>query len=213
MKDISYSVREVVKALSGKRGKKDRLIAGIAGPPASGKTTLAKNLVSHLNQQTKNIAAFLPMDGFHLDNSLLEEAGLLAKKGAPQTFDFWGFQALLSRVKDTTVPIYYPTFDRSRDIAVAGSAVIKPETKIVIVEGNYLLLDIDPWRSLSQSFDHTVFIETPIEILRKRLVKRWLANGHNADEALQRANSNDIPNALLTAENRLAADQVLTKEH
>ena len=212
MKEISYSVLEVVKALSDKQVGKERLITAIAGPPASGKTTLAKHLISHYNQQTEEIAALLPLDGFHLDNSLLAKAGLLARKGAPQTFDFWGFQALLSRVKDTKMPICYPTFDRSRDIAVASSAVIKPETNIVIVEGNYLLLDIDPWCGLSHYFDHTVFIETPVDILRERLVKRWLTHGHNADEALARANSNDIPNAVLTVENRLAADQVISNE-
>ena len=153
-----------------------RLIIGIAGPPASGKSTLADQLVTCLVTRGER-ACLVPMDGFHLDNRILEAQSLLPIKGAPQTFDFYGFEVLMKRICDRSTPIYYPTFNRSLDIAVAGSGVIQPDDDIIVVEGNYLLLDRDPWQSIYELFDQTIFIKTPMKTLRKRLIQRWINIG------------------------------------
>ncbi len=137
------------------------------------------------------------MDGFHLDNRQLDDLGLRARKGAPQTFDFDGFRCLLDRLRGAARPVYYPVFDRERDIAIAGAGVVTPQTDVIVVEGNYLMLDEEPWSGLAGVFDIEVFLSTALARLEKRLIRRWLDHGYDHDGAAQRARSNDIPNAEL----------------
>ena len=169
-----------------------RLIA-IAGPPGSGKSTLAEAVVAELNAMGHD-TALMPMDGFHLDDRLLEKRGLLTRKGAPETFDFGGFASALQRVR-TEPSIILPVFDRAREIAIAGAAEIRPETRIVVVEGNYLCLDETPWRSLATLWDSAYFLDVPMEELERRLIDRWLAYGFDAAAARAKAHGNDMVNA------------------
>ncbi|MEJ6690271.1 MAG: hypothetical protein QNL02_14100 [Paracoccaceae bacterium] len=185
---------------------KERLIIAVAGPPAAGKSTLAEALVETLNQDISWQASLLQMDGFHLDNLILKKNGTLSRKGSPDTFDFEGFMSLLLRVRDQSKDHYAPTFDRSRDIAVAGSAIVRKEARIVVVDGNYLLLDKAPWNELSSCFDLRVLVEAPLSELRRRLIQRWLDNGYDEEGATARAELNDIPNAKLVLERRGAVD-------
>lgn len=210
MQGLAQTVTEIVSWLD-KNEEGNRIIVAVAGPPASGKSTLAGKLVDTLNARTLNKAALLPMDGFHLDNGLLSSMELLERKGAPQTFDFASFDTLLGQAKDCSRPIYHPTFDRRRDIAIAGSAVIEPGVEYVVVEGNYLLLDEAPWRGLRRYFDKTIFIETPLPVLRERLVQRWRDNGYDETGAAARAESNDIPNARLVMQRRLQASRCVVQ--
>ena len=180
-----------VEALPGQTGRR---LAAIAGPPGSGKSTLAAALVLELTDRGHD-AVLMPMDGFHLDNRLLEPRGLLARKGAPETFDFGGFRATLARVREHGSEVILPVFDREREIAVAGAARIRPETGIVVVEGNYLCLDEDPWRVLMDLWDLSVFLDAPMDELERRLIERWLGHGFKPDEARAKALGNDIPNA------------------
>ncbi|HSF93012.1 MAG TPA: hypothetical protein VLA51_12530, partial [Paracoccaceae bacterium] len=124
------------KVLAAPRSGKRRLVA-LAGPPASGKSTLAETLCEKLNAAGCKTQV-VPMDGFHLDNSILIERGLLPRKGAPETFDAEGFASLIARIKNTS-EVFYPTFDRTRDIAVAGTGFVPKDCDTVVVEGNYLL--------------------------------------------------------------------------
>jgi fructokinase len=169
-----------------------RLIA-IAGPPGSGKSTLAEAVVGDLMRRGQN-AVLMPMDGFHLDNRLLEPRGLLPRKGAPETFDFGGFLAALRRVRDEA-SVVLPVFDRSREIAIAGAEEIRAETRIVVVEGNYLCLDEDPWRALTSLWDFSVFLDVDLPELERRLVARWLSFGFDLAGATAKARGNDIVNA------------------
>lgn len=134
------------------------------------------------------------MDGFHLDNRLLREMGLLDRKGAPETFDSQGFGRLVAALGPETA-VYYPVFDRSRDIAIAGAGVLDAECDTVIVEGNYLLLDAPDWRNLSNLWDLKVNLTVPETVLRQRLVDRWLAEGLAPKAAMARAEGNDLANA------------------
>jgi pantothenate kinase len=185
-----------------------RLRVAIAGPPGAGKSTLAEALVAHLNRTAPAaapVAALVPMDGFHLDNAILDARGQRARKGAPDTFDALGVLRMVERLgRDSEVVI--PGFDRARDIAIAGAAVVGPDQWIAVVEGNYLLLDEGHWRGLHSIWDLSVMLAPPTAVLRQRLIDRWLTLGLDGEGAEARAMGNDIPNAMRVLEKSVAAD-------
>jgi pantothenate kinase len=191
------------------RGR-ERLIVALAGPPGSGKTTLARQLVDRLNREhAETVATLFPMDGYHLDNDTLQQRGLLHRKGAPQTFDAEGFREILRRIRTGGADIPVPAFDRDMDAVIPDADVIGRQIRIVVVEGNYLLLDQNPWSSLPPLFDLTVFLRVSQEVLQARLIQRWLDQGYDLHGARVRALSNDIPNARLVAESSIPADMVV----
>lgn len=177
-----------------------RPVIAVAGAPGSGKSTLAEALVARVPG-----AVLLPMDGFHLDNRLLDARGLRARKGAPETFDAAGFVALVQRVRDGG-EVVFPVFDRDRDLAIAGAGVIDAATRLVVVEGNYLLLQADPWRRAA--YDLTITLDVPEAELRRRLTARW--EGLGADVADVEAHlQNDLANALRVIRESRPADLIL----
>ncbi|MHA1554160.1 MAG: nucleoside triphosphate hydrolase [Alphaproteobacteria bacterium] len=188
--------------------KKARMIVAIAGPPGAGKSTVAEALVDRLDQRiAPGTAAVLPMDGFHYDNAILEPRGLMPRKGAPETFDFGGYQAMVERlVTRSDQPVAVPVFDRVADLAHASARMIEPTHRVVVTEGNYLLLDDAPWRALRALFDLTIFLAVTSDELERRLVKRWLDYGMAPDAALARARGNDLRNARLVETRSAAAD-------
>lgn len=194
-------MRETV--LAGTRNGRRRLVA-VVGAPASGKSTVAEHLAAQLCD-AGCLSQVVPMDGFHLHNQFLVERGILNRKGAPETFDVAGFLHLVARLHDDP-DVYYPTFDRSRDIAIAGSGLIKEDCDTVIVEGNYLLFDAPDWRDLRAHWDVAIWLDVPMATLRTRLVERWLAHGLSREQAQTRAAENDLANAKLISEARLPAD-------
>lgn len=189
------------------RAGKRRLIA-IAGPPASGKTTLSELLACRMTAAGSSTLV-VPMDGFHLDNRILTAKGLLARKGAPETFDSGGLLRLVGALADADTS-FFPVFDRARDVAIAGAGEITGECDTVIVEGNYLLLDAYGWRDLKDCWDFSILLDVPIHILRERLVERWLAYGLTPNQAITRAERNDLRNVELVASKSLVADAVIT---
>jgi pantothenate kinase len=170
-----------------------RLRVGIAGPPGAGKSTLAEALVARLNGES-DFAALVPMDGFHLDNAVLDARGLRHRKGAPETFDAVGFIHTVRRLA-AEPEVAVPVFDRTRDLSVAAARVIGPETRVVIIEGNYLLMKESPWYSLHGLWDLGVYLDVPEDDLEDRLIRRWLTHGLDYADARQRARMNDLPNA------------------
>lgn len=211
MTDITTNTQRILQLIKTLEQPDHRLVIAIAGPPGSGKSTLAEAVVEQLNRMTAN-AALLPMDGFHLDNDVLEARGLLFRKGAPETFDAQGLVELVKQTRDTSADLSYPTYDRSRECSVPNSGVLKADTRIVVIEGNYLLLDAPVWRSLAPNFDATVFLQTSLEQLEQRLVERWLGFGHSPEQALKKAQGNDLINARLVLEHSLAADLTLIND-
>lgn len=171
---------------------KERYLIGVAGPPGAGKSTFAEELRLQFKPDS---ATVIPMDGFHYDNIILKQRGLLARKGAPETFDYRGFEILLRRIRDGEQEIAYPVFDREADLARAGAGIVDREVKFIIVEGNYLLLDEDPWSKLADLFDFSIFIDVPKAELKERLEERWRTHGLSPHDAIVRANTNDMPNA------------------
>jgi len=184
-----------------------RHLVAVAGAPASGKSELARALTAAVNRAGRT-ARTIPMDGFHLDNRILDARGLRHRKGAPETFDAEGFIALVHRLK-SGAEVVYPLFDRARDLAVAGAAVIGPDCDLAIIEGNYLLFDADPWRALAPLWDISVWLETPETVLLDRCIRRWLDHDHSPDSARARAEGNDMVNARRIAAARLPADLTL----
>ena len=187
--------------------KNERILVGISGAPGAGKSTLSQALSTKLNK-LERVAAVIPMDGYHLDDSLLEDLGLLKRKGAPETFDFAGFKHLLLRIKNED-EVVYPVFDREREISIAGAGILKKNIRIVIVEGNYLLFDEEPWSCLSKLWDYSVFLDVELTVLEQRLIDRWLDHGFSRAEARQKALGNDIQNSKRVIASRIQADRII----
>ena len=163
-------------------------------------TDLMAALLAGVLESRGASAAVLPMDGFHFDDAILSERGLASRKGSPPTFDAAGLEVALRRVRDREPDVAVPVFDRSMELARAAARVITAETAVVIVEGNYLLLDEPPWRRLRDLFDLTVFLEESMGELERRLAARWAHHGREADAARQWIRTNDLPNARVVLE-------------
>lgn len=193
-------------------GDSRRFIIALAGPPGVGKSTLSQSLVDEFKRRGEG-AAIVPMDGFHLDNAVLEARGTLARKGAPFTFDADGYAALLTRLRaEPDRDIAIPVFDRELDLARAGSAIITPRHRCLIAEGNYLLLDDPAWTQMAGLFDLTIMLTADMEVLSSRLIDRWLGYGLDPEKARTRALSNDIPNAELVIRKSAKADLVISSD-
>jgi pantothenate kinase len=192
----TLALAELADAIVRRAGDK-RLVVTLAGPPGVGKSTTAGALLELLCDGDANRAALVSMDGYHLDNAVLAARGRLAAKGAPDTFDAPALQAALARIaagKDTVVPV----FDRALDFSRAAAAVVPAHARFVLVEGNYLLLDDEPWRRLAPFFGYSVFLSESENELERRLVRRWLDLGHDEAAAIARVKANDMPNVALT---------------
>lgn len=198
---------DLIDALTGLTGSNRRRLIAIAGPPASGKSHLADWLAAELRSAGRAVTV-IPMDGFHLDNRILKRCNLVARKGAPETFDAAGFINLVQRARRGG-GVVYPVFDRERDIAIAGAAQLDSHCEIVLFEGNYLLFDQDPWRELSALWDLSVWLDTPETLTRERCIQRWLEHDHSREQAIARAQGNDVKNARLINTTRLPADITL----
>lgn len=181
-----------------------RQLVAVVGAPGAGKSTLAEAVVEHLKRSERKVQ-LVPMDGFHLDNGLLMARGLLARKGAPQTFDAAGFLSIVKRLVDGE-EVIAPTFDRVRDLSIAGAVEVPTDVELLVLEGNYLLLDQPIWRELKQYWDLCVFLDVPIQELERRLIQRWLDHGLDQHAAEARARGNDLVNAQLVCEHSLQAD-------
>lgn len=191
------------KILQGADGR-GRIIVALAGPPGAGKSTLAAAVVAALGQG----ARVVPMDGFHFDDRVLAQRGLSSRKGAPETFDIHGFLHLMHRLRDGG-EIAIPVFDRAMELSRAAADVVTDEDHILVVEGNYLLLDEYPWRDLRDFFDLTVFLDVPFEELERRLIRRGLDAGRSPEAAALWAQSNDLPNARRVLDGSVPADEVI----
>ncbi|MBM2577757.1 nucleoside/nucleotide kinase family protein [Jannaschia sp. Os4] len=190
------AVADRIRALPVPEG--GRTLTALVGPPASGKSTLSKRIVKALGAE----GALVTMDGWHLDDRLLGPMGLRSRKGAPETFDLGGLARTLAAVRAGGV-VYLPVFDRAREIAIAGAAVVPAEARHVVVEGNWLLLDEPGWRDLEWNL--SVRLDVSEAVLRERLSERW---ADRADGAAW-IEANDLPNARRMVERSRAADVVI----
>lgn len=170
-----------------------RRMVGLVGAPGAGKSTLAQVLASQWPAHIQVV----PMDGFHLANVELERLGRKQRKGAPDTFDAFGFVALLKRLRtqaDDEV-IYAPSYERTLEEGVAGAIAVHAKTPLLVVEGNYLLLDDSPWNQVQALLDETWFVDVPQDLRVGRLTQRHQQFGRSAQDAADWVQHTDEPNA------------------
>lgn len=206
------SLKKLANQLAGDTGN-ERIILAVAGPPGSGKSTFSDALRDLINKKQPDTSEVLPMDGYHFDDTYLDPMGWLSRKGAPHTFDVGGFGAVLARLRANTEPqIAVPVFDRKLEIARAGARMINQGSKIIIVEGNYLLLVTQPWASLRRFFDATVMLHVPVKTLEARLRARWEGFGYSIAKAKEKIAGNDLPNVKEVIKNSIPADYVVNTQ-
>lgn len=199
---IVTDIAQIASLLRARAAAAGRTIVALAGPPGAGKSEMSARLAAML---PAGEAAVMPMDGFHFDNAVLAAMGLRDRKGAPETFDCEGFEATLRRIRVGDAAVAVPLFDREADLARAGAAIIPAGVPVVLVEGNYLLLDREPWTRLAPLFDLKIFIDVPLAELERRLLARWAGHGREPAAARAWVERNDLPNArLVLAESRPA---------
>ncbi|KAM5346112.1 hypothetical protein ACJ41O_009117 [Fusarium nematophilum] len=185
-----------------------RILIAMAGVPGSGKTTISNALIQELNKYGIQDIAVLPMDGFHYSRAALssfsDPAQAFRRRGAPFTFDAASLLELVLLLKKTPVTACdepeiitkAPSFDHALKDPVADAVAISSQAKVVIIEGNYTLLDEEPWSSIAGLVDDKWFVDIPTDVARERLAARHLKAGieTSIDAALSRAEENDIPN-------------------
>lgn len=176
----------------------ERFMLGICGAPGAGKSTLAEWIVNEWNRRQPGTAVLVPMDGYHLSNEALEEKSLLPLKGIPDTFDSIAFVEKLAEIREHPEQTHFcPRFDRSIEASIQNAISIVPAHRLVVSEGNYLLLDKEPWCKIREILNEVWMIEAAEELILPRLLQRHQAGGKTQEGALTKVNSTDLPNARL----------------
>jgi pantothenate kinase len=184
-----------------------RVLIGIAGAPGAGKTTLARALAAAL-AATGTEVAHVPMDGFHLADAALGLLGLRDRKGAPDTFDPAGYAALLARIAAGEA-VWAPAFERDLEQPIAQAIRVPASARIIISEGNYLLLPASEWKAVSSWFDEVWFCQLDDEVRRARLISRHIQFGKTPDQAREWVERLDEANARIVGATAPDADLVI----
>jgi len=185
----------------------ERVLIGIIGKPGAGKSTLSRFLMTKL---PKEFVTVVPMDGYHLSNKVLKDLKRADRKGAPDTFDVAGFTSLIKRIRaEQTQSIYYPIFDRAIEESIAAQGVVTSATKVVIIEGNYLLHDGGGWEVVNDLLDESWMVDVDDDKRIARLIQRHISYGKDPKAAKAWAKGTDEANAQLIERGRNRADYVV----
>src|ERR1700744_1931719 len=197
-------VDELVNRARALAGTGTRRILGIAGAPGAGKSTLAEVVTAQLGGR----AVPVPMDGLHLADVELYRLGRRDWKGAPDTFDGFGYLALLRRLRAQAPGeiVYAPAFERTIEQPIAGSIPVDPSVPLIVTEGNYLLLDQPPWHEVAGLLDETWFVEIDDAVRLDRLIRRHIEFGKTPEQAVEWVIRQAASNARLIAAPRDRAD-------
>src|SRR3954462_4842294 len=188
-----------------------RAVLGIAGSPGAGKSMLVEQLLARIGERKgRGWVAHVPMDGFHLADEQLRRIGALRRKGAPDTFDPVGYAHLLKRVAvETDAPVYAPGFDRTLEQPLAAALVVLPTARLVITEGNYLLLEHPTWLQARRAMDRVWFVDSEEALRVERLLARHVEFGKSRDAAQSWVADTDQPNADLVSPTAGSADLLI----
>lgn len=186
-----------------------RRILGVTGEPGAGKSTVAAQLVEALGPKT---AVLVPMDGFHLANSVLRSLGRHARKGAPDTFDDGGYAALLQRLRfqsEEEPVIFAPDFRRDLEEPIGSAISIHHTVPLVVTEGNYLLLPSSHWPRARAAVDEVAYLAVDDAVRQGRLIRRHEQFGKSAGDARAWALGSDEANARLIRRHMGNADAII----
>ncbi|WP_052715974.1 hypothetical protein [Devosia chinhatensis] len=204
---LSRLVPHILEMESAADGR--RIAIGLAGGPGSGKSTLAVELVAMLNAVKPGSAAYVPMDGFHMRHAKIEAMGQTDYKGAPHTFEGAAFVTFLNRLKHANDAVSGPGYSRKIEDVVDDAFTVVPDVKVLVVEGNYLLLTEGPWAGVKALLNYAVFIHVPRDTVRDRLMKRHGEEGlFSAERNKAHIERNDLPNYDLVEASRDRADVI-----
>jgi len=183
-----------------------RKLLGLVGPPGAGKSTLALSL----QHAFADVSQVVPMDGYHLANVELRRLGRAGRKGAPDTFDSAGYADMLRRLRQQGPDeiVYAPEFRREIEEPVAGAIPVFPQTRLVITEGNYLLLDYGHWANVAALLDEVWYVDVDDSLRTDRLTQRHEQFGRSRQAAMAWVSGTDEPNARLIATTRPSANLV-----
>ncbi|KAE8150363.1 P-loop containing nucleoside triphosphate hydrolase protein [Aspergillus avenaceus] len=212
-------VAEVIRHQASAHGK--RFIVAIAGVPGSGKTTTAAAIAQRLNSGNPSMqTALVSMDGFHLSRATLDQLPnrdeAYVRRGAPWTFDSARFLAFVHQLRQwadssSNDTVYAPVFHHETKDPVEDGMAIPGDTSILIIEGNYLLLDEPEWRDVASLVDYRVYVDTDLQEARERVAKRHVTAGieKTIEDGYRRVDSNDYLNALTIQDKLIQPDMVV----
>ncbi|KAG6889034.1 hypothetical protein C0992_006602 [Termitomyces sp. T32_za158] len=196
-----------------------RLLVGISGIPASGKSTFAALLTTNTNNLlisagcSDPVALLIGLDGWHLSRAQLDQFPdpKLAhdRRGSHWTFDALGYVSFIRSLREPLTPhalvLTAPSFDHALKDPTYNDIIIHTNHRIIIIEGLYTLLSIPPWNEAGQFLDERWYLDVAIDECRQRLIKRHVATGvaKDVEEATWRAEENDIPNGRFVIANML----------
>lgn len=183
-----------------------RVVLGIAGCPGAGKSTLSAALTAGVAS-----SVVVPMDGFHMSNDDLVRLGRRKRKGAPDTFDVAGYVALLQRLRAQSpgVVVTAPRYDRAASAPLPDAIIVEPDVALVVTEGNYLLLDAEPWCAVRPLLDEVWYVEIDDAVRVPRLIARHIEFGKSPEAAREWVMRSDEANAVVVAASRSRADAVV----
>jgi fructokinase len=207
-REVTLSFADLVQRASTLAVPGQRHLLGITGAPGAGKSKMAQDLIDKLGP---NLAAFVPMDGFHLSNQTLIGWGRRDRKGAWDTFDADGYVHLLRRLRHQEEEIVHaPDFDRDVDESIGSALPVRREVPLVVTEGNYLLTDVGGWAGVAPLLDESWYLQIDEATRMQRLTYRHQLHGMDLERADKWARTTDQANAVLIAQSKQRADLIIT---